>query len=290
MNNRISLLICVLLVSISSIYAQENYIVHRQSIALNTEVEGELELLWNVFDQHPRYFLKKGRYITELKNTKRDGQYQEEYKEVLEAQTADAGISAHTVQLTLSSLKEFFTSYNKLKDDGHIPRRSEKQVELRIGALGGATNSVFTENITNESQTFVGLEVELIDLVQLKRHSMVLDFKHTFEGNEHKYSMSQFALNYRLKFINSEHFAMYLNTKFAAFTSFKREQPSALDSTVVLQRSGSMFNSPVSFGIGADIKLGGNYITLGYHDFYALTMTSNDQFPIDFSLGYKFSL
>jgi len=285
MNIRIPLLVCFLLFSIASIKAQETYFVNRKSIDLKTEVKGTIELLWNVFDQKNRYFLKKGNYIIELKNSKRKGR--EDYKQVLEAKTSDVGISAQDVELTLPSLREFFITYNNLTE---LEPGSEKQVELRIGVFGGATNSVYTENITNESQAFVGLELELVDLVMLKRHSMVLDFRNTFEGNEHKYSMAQFALNYRLKFINSKRFAMYVNTKFASYTMFKSERPSLNDSSVILQTSGNIFNAPISFGLGADIKVGKNYITLGYHDFYSLTMTGNDQFPNDYSLGYRFSL
>lgn len=288
MNARIAILVSFLLFSFFSIQAQETYFVNRKSIDLKTEVKGTLELLWNDFDQENRYFLKKGKYIIELKNTKWKGR--EAYKQDLEAKTSDVGISVENVELTLPSLREFFITYNNLTNEKPVVRGSEKQVEFRIGAFGGATNSVFTENVPNESQAIMGLELEMVDLVMLKRHSMVLDFRNTFEGNEHKYSMSQFGLNYRLKFINSERFAMYVNTKFAALTFFNTEKPSIQDSEIIIESSGSIFNTPVSFGIGAEIKLGANYITLGYHDFYAVTMTSNDRFPIDISIGYKFSI
>lgn len=290
MNNRIPILVFFLLLSFFSM-AQENYFVNRKTVSLNKEVQGHLELLWNDFDEENRYFLKKGNHIIELRNSERNGQFREEYKKALEKHTADVEISVNNVDLTLPSLREFFNAYNGLTtQENTLPSDGKKQVELRIGAFGGATNSIFTENISNESQAFIGLELELVDLVMLKRHSIVLDFKNTFEGNEHKYTMSQLGLNYRLKFINSERFSMYVNTKFVALTSFKTERPSIADNNIIVATSGSIFNTPVSFGVGADIKLGNSYVTVGYHDFYSLTMTSNNQFPIDFSIGYKFSI
>lgn len=282
-------LFCFLLFFTSSLHAQEEYTVDGQVYILKTEVKGDLELLWNVIDRRYRYFLKRGDYITELKNTRINGRYQQDYKRVLQEQTSDVVISTKKVNLTLPSLHSFFAEYNTLKDSGFSEVNNDVPLQLWLGAYGGITNSVYTSNITNESQYVAGLELELVDTVKLRRHSMVLDFRHTFEGDEHKYSISQLALNYRFKFIKSKKFDMYLNTRFVALSFYEKEAYYD-DSTDIVDESGSDFSSPLSFGIGMDYMVGKGYITFGYHDIVAVNMDSNKESPIDFSLGYKFHL
>ena len=59
---------------------------------------------------------------------------------------------------------------------------------------------------------------------------------------------------------------------------------------IVANESGSNFSSPLTFGIGADYKIGNGYLTFAYRDIVGINVESNSEFPIDFSLGYKFSL
>ena len=68
-------------ISVSSLHAQQEYTVDGQTYSLKTEVEGSLSLLWNTIDNNYRYFSRKGSEVVELKNSKLDGKYQEEYKE-----------------------------------------------------------------------------------------------------------------------------------------------------------------------------------------------------------------
>lgn len=291
MKSLLPILICCIFFLAPSLQAQEEYTVDGETYSLKSEVKGDLELLWNVIDNHFRYFLKKGDYITELKNTKVNGKYQEDYKEVLKEQTADVTISTKKVDLTLPSLQRFFVKYNTLKDPAFVDTKVDSRLNLRLGAYGGVTNSIYTSNINNTNQAVGGLELELVDLVNLKRHSLVLGFRHTFESSDYKYSVSQLSLNYRFKFIKSSRFDMYVNTKFASLSFFEIET-SVDDEGVskVINESGTDFSSPIAFGIGADIMVGNGYITLGYHDIVALNMDNNKEFPIDFSLGYKFNL
>ncbi|MFT5250757.1 MAG: hypothetical protein ACI93P_002500, partial [bacterium] len=41
---------------------------------------------------------------------------------------------------------------------------------------------------------------------------------------------------------------------------------------------------------GADYALGNGYLTFMYNDFVSVVQESNSEFPLDFSLGYKFNL
>lgn len=179
--------------------AQEKYTVAGETYTLKTDVEGPLTLLWNIIDADYRYFLQKGNKVIELKNTKENGKYQEEYKSLLQEMTADAKMSAEKVNLSLPSLHNFVVRYNKMKDPDYTVTEQNVNLQFRLGFFIGITNSVYTSNPENISQPFAGLEVEMIDVVKLKRHVLVLDFQHTFESSDYKYSASQLGLNYRFK-------------------------------------------------------------------------------------------
>ena len=59
---------------------------------------------------------------------------------------------------------------------------------------------------------------------------------------------------------------------------------------MVNKESGSDFSAPITFGLGADYKVGNGYITFNYNDIVGLSVDSNGEFPIDFTFGYKFNL
>jgi hypothetical protein len=296
MKSFLPIFVLFLTFSAGTLQAQQQYTVNGETYTLKTEVEGALTLLWNTIDGEYRYFSKKGSDIKELKNTKQNGDYQEEYKETLQQQTSDAAISTEKVNLTLPSLRAFFVEYNRTKDPNFNDTKKSIELQFRIGAFAGVSNSVYTENPTNALQPLAGIDFEIIDAVKLKRHAMVLRFKQTFESSDYKYSASQFSLNYRFKFVKTSKFDAFINTKFAALTFSKREQTYILapavfpNITYTEKTSGSDFNAPITFGLGADYKVGNGYITFNYNDIVGLNVESNDEFPVDFTLGYKFNL
>ena len=292
MKSLIPLFALFFILSAGTLQAQQQYTVEGQTYNLNTEVEGALTLLWNTIDGEYRYFSKKGNDIVELKNTKQDGDYQEEYKKTLQQQTSDAAVSTEKVKLTLPSLHAFFVTYNKKKDPNFSETEKSIDLQFRLGAFAGVGNSVYTENPTNELQPIAGIDLELIDNVKLRRHSIVFRFKQTFESSEYKYSASQLSLNYRFKFVKSPKFDAFINTKFAALTFSSREYTVIPfgGSAMVNKESGSDFSAPITFGLGADYKVGNGYITFNYNDIVGLSVDSNGEFPIDFSFGYKFNL
>jgi len=294
MKSLFPILALFLILSVGTLQAQQQYTVDGQTYTLNPEVEGTLTLLWNTIDGEYRYFSKKGSDIVELKNTKQNGDYQEEYKKTLEQQTSDAVISTEKVNLTLPSLRSFFVEYNKMKDPNFSNVEESIDLQFRLGAFVGITNSVYTLNPTNELQPIAGVDLELIDNVKLRRHSIVFRFKQTFESSEYKYSASQLSLNYRFKFVKTPKFDAFINCKFASLTFSQREIEYVIESNppvlVTDNKSGSDFNAPVTFGLGADYKVGNGYITFNYNDIVGLNVESNDEFPVDFTLGYKFNL
>lgn len=279
----------------TALHAQQEYTVDGKTYTLKTEVEGTLTLLWNTIDGEYRYFSKKGESIEELSNTKENGKFQEEFKAVLQRQTADVNISIKKVKITLPSLHDFFVEYNKLKDPSFTDNRPSVQLNLRLGAFAGVDNSIFTNNTENALHPVAGVELELVDNVKLKRHSMVLRFKQTFESSDHKYSASQFSLNYRFKFVKTSKLDVFVNAKFASFTFSSTEvtvigdeEPLPIERTEKI--SGSDYNVPLTLGIGADYKVGNGYITFNYNDIIGLNVDSNKEFPVNLTLGYKFNL
>jgi len=275
----------IILLFINIAQAQQQYTVNGQSYTLKTKVEGTLTLLWNTIDGEYRYFSKKGNTIEELKNTRVQGDYQEEFKTILKNQTTDASVDVEDVKLTLPSLTSFYNEYNKQVNPDFVSEKNNIQLSTRLGAFAGISNSVYSSNPENKMLAVAGIEFELLDQVKLKRHSVVVQFRQTFENADYSFSSSQFSLNYRFKFVKSSAIDVFVNTKFATYTYVKREVE-----VIENDASGGDLQAPVLFGLGADIALGKGYLTLSYNDIVGLSIDSNGEFPIDFTVGYKFNL
>ena len=283
------LLFIILVLSTSYSFAQDQYTIDGTIYTLNKEAEGAITLLWNTIDGQYRFFSKNGATIEELVNTKVNGDYQEEYKAVLENQT---GVDANKVKLTLGSLRTFYDTYNASKDSKYKETPKVK-LKTRLGLFAGLTNNVYFENLTNAIQSKIGIEFELIDAVKLKRHGIVFRLSQTFESDEQKVNATQFSLNYRFKFIKKEMIDVYVNTKIATYnynTSEVLVPATDTASMRIEERSSNGLDAPLAFGVGADIKVGPGYIILSYNDIVALTQDSNGEFPVDFSVGYKLGL
>ncbi len=269
--------------------AQQTYTVDGKQYTLSTEADGALTLLWAVVDGEYRYFAKKSGAIIELKNTKMNGKYQEEYKGSLKTLTNDAPVSAQNTKLTLPSLKDYFNTYNKKKDPNYTVETKNIQLKTRLGAFVGVTNSIFTDNPTNAFQPVAGVDFEIFDEVKLKRHAVVIRFKQTFESSEYAFSASQLSLNYRFKFVISPRFDAYINAKFVTYTYVEREVFQGTPPVAVPQSGGDL-TAPAIFGLGADYRLGNGYLTFNYNDIVGIGVDSNGEFPLEFTLGYKFNL
>ena len=288
MKNLLSYSLIAFLLFASNLIAQENYTVDGEQLSLKTEVEGTITLLWNTIDGEYRYFIKKENTITELKNTRVEKKYTEEYKQVLKENTSDVTISVEKLKLTNASLKTFFIAYNSLKDPNYSVKEESIQLKLRLGTFVGVTNAIYTENLTNQSLPTLGIDFEIVDDFKLKRHSLLFQFKQTFESSEYKYSASEFSLSYRFKFIKKEKIDVFINTKFASYTH--EVIPSLNDDLELVQNTGDSFNALLNFGIGVDYALGNGYLTFLYGDIVSVVDDNNGEFPIDFTLGYKINL
>ncbi len=290
MKSLLSYFLVTFLLLVTNLNAQDTYNIAGQQLTLKSEVEGTITLLWNTLDGEYRYFLKKGIEITELKNTRIDGKYQEEYKQVLRTQTEDLSVSVKKVKLTTASLKSFFIEYNKLKNPDFVFDEKSVKLKLRLGAFIGITNSIFSENPDNKFLPTLGFDFEIVDEILLKRHSIVFQFKQTFESSDYKYSASEFSMNYRFKFVKTQKLDVFLNTKFAGYsyiTSLDYADGIPISNKL---DSDSSFQGFINFGVGADYALGNGYLTFSYNDIVSLTNDTNGEFPLDFILGYKLNL
>lgn len=293
---KLFLLIGFIVISISG-FAQNTYTINNESLELKTEVDGNLDLLWNIFDGKYRYFVRtKDGNIQELVNTKSEetNKYREEYKTVLNNLTQDYGLNADKVNLTLFSLKEYLNTYNATSDLSYNYEGRAK-IQSRLGAFGGLTNHPFAQNPSNQSGPFFGLEFEIFEENNLSRHALFFHLRHALEHDDFEYSSTQLAIGYRFRVINKEAFNFYGNLKIVTYGHAEGKvyypdvtNPGALISEDI---SSTGVQIPFILGIGADIKITKNsFITLAYHDIYAVFIDNNDNFPIDFAIGYKINL
>ncbi|HLV38875.1 hypothetical protein [Xanthomarina sp.] len=289
--------ILCLLFSFSSLYAQESYIINGETLQLKTEVEGNLDLLWNTIDRQYRYFIRtKDGSIQELVNTKNPEtkKYQEEYKATLNELTQEYGLSAEDVRLTLASLKDYINMYNSTSDINfnYEPRA---KMQSRLGVFGGLTNQPFVNNPNNTSVPFFGAEFEVYSDKRLERHAGYFNLRTALEADDFKYSSTQLGLGYRYRFINKSNFSIYGNLTFVTYT-FYNETVSYEDELnpgtyITKKQSDSQLEAPFIFGLGSDIKVTKNgYITLAYNNLIALFNENEGNFPIDFAVGFKFNL
>ena len=279
----------------TSIAQEGSYTVDGENYVLKTAVEGELTLLWNTIDGEFRYFVEKDDTIYELKNTKdSDNSYKEEYKETLRILTADSSLMPSETKLTLSSLKYYVNSYNKEKDANYQYNASAVKLKTRLGVFGGISNNPYVTNPDNLFAPIFGGELELYENETAKRHAGFIEFKQSLKSGDFEYQSTQVSLNYRFRFIYQPKFNIYAQVKFATYTNSSTivMYPDEDSGEMITEKiSGGSFDTPFSFGLGADVKLfNEHYLTLTYGEIAAIFLDNQGNFPIDLRLGYKFKL
>lgn len=289
--------ILCLLLGFMSLKAQETYTINDETLELKTELDGNLDLLWNIIDGQYRYFVRtEDGSIQELVNTKNPDtkKYQEEYKTTLNGLTQGYDLDAEKVNLTLTSLKDYINKYNSTSDLNYSYEPRAK-LKSRLGIFGGITNQPFVNNPDNQSVPFFGAEFEVYGDSRFKRHAGYFSLRTALESNDFKYASTQLGLGYRFRAINKESFSLYGNLTFVTFT-FYNQTISYEDTTnpgtyITENQSGSNLEAPFIFGIGSDIKVTKNgFITLAYNNLFAIFIDNQGNFPIDFAVGYKLNL
>jgi hypothetical protein len=266
----------------------QNITYQYESFQLKQDIEGKLDLLWNVIDDEFRYFVKtEDDTVIELKNTRgAANKYQEEYKTVLNDLT---GWDTSKLKLTLGSLRQFIDDYNASVDSSYTPVSKKSKLGLRLGFSGGITNNPFVGNPDNALAPLLGGELEIYEENKLPRHSGFLQVRHSFETDDFQYSATELSLGYRYRVINRESFSIYGQVKFATlnFTNATILDANSMETSI----SNTAFDIPFIFGIGSDIKIGNKgYLTIIYGELFAVFLDNQGNFPTDISVGYKFNL
>ncbi len=287
------LFLCCLIAFNFSLIAQQNYTVNNENLVLKTEIEGTIDLLWNTINGEYRYFLKEANNsITELKNEKDNtNKYLNQYQQTLKKLT---GNDASKVKLTLYSLKKFINDYNASQDANYTFSDGKAVLKSRIGVFGGITNNRFITNPDNAiAPNFTG-EFEVFGVKSMTKHAGFASVRHTLSTAKLDYTATQIALGYRYRFINKDCFNIYGQTKFVTYTFSQSKEmvPSELDpnTLIEIEASGTAFDAPFIFGLGADFKIGNGYVSAIYDSLFALLIDNKEHFPVDFSIGYKFNL
>jgi hypothetical protein len=283
------LFIALFCISLQYAYAQNTYTVNGETLELKTEVEGKLDLLWNIIDGQYRYFVRTDNgTITELKNTKDDTKkYLEEYKSTLSNLTG--GISANKMKLTLYSLREYLDNYNSTQDSNYTTNSTKSKVGLRLGFSGGITNNPFVGNPENTKTPLIGAELEIYEANSLPRHSGFLQARHAFDSDDFPYSTTEFSLGYRFRVINKSAFSLYAQVKLATLNLSNVTVINEDDTELKLDDTS--FDVPFIFGIGSDIRVSDNsFITIIYGELFAAFLDNQGNFSTDIAIGYKFNL
>jgi hypothetical protein len=265
---------------------QDTYTINGESLELNSEISGTLDLLWNIIDGKYRYFVRKNGEILELTNTRDEsGKYSEEYKSILSEMTSGSGLSTDKIKLTLYSLSSFINDYNAEQDPNYIIEEKGLKLGSRIMVFGGITNSPFVENPDNINNPVFGFEYEVYAPKEKPRHSILFQLKHSARSKDFEYSNTQLALGYRFRFVSRSAFDIYGTVLGATYNFIKAEETVA---DMVFDTSSNEFEAPFIFGIGADIKISENgFITLVYDELFALSLENQGNFSTHITVGYK---
>lgn len=274
--------------SISTLIAQETYTIKDETLQLKTEVDGKLDLLWNIIDGHYRYFVRTSENdLTELVNTKYENRhYKEEYKAILQNLT---NVSADKVNLTLTDLKTYIDNFNLSQDPDYETSIYNAKLQLVLEVFGGITNNPFVYNPNNAISSQFGAELELLDGNRIKRHALFMQLRHVLKTNDFEYSTTELALGYRFRVINTQAFNVFVQTKLATLNFVKSTITGEND--VLTDINETVYDVPLTFGVGADIRLTNtSFLTIRYNELFAALLENNGNFSTNITLGYKFNL
>ncbi|RIA08525.1 hypothetical protein OE09_0339 [Flavobacteriaceae bacterium MAR_2010_72] len=277
-----------ILFSSNSLFSQDTYSVGNENHELIMEVEGELDLLWNIIDNRYRYFVRKSdNTIVELLNTRNEARmYQWEYKSTLQNIT---GVPTFDLKFTLFDLKAYIDDYNLSQDPEYKTSIYKATPQLLFGTFGGVTNTPFVRNTTNAVLPQFGIELELLDGKRIKPHALFMQLRHVFKTHNFKFSTTELAMGYRFRVINATKFNLYAQSKFATLNFLKNTVADGAGGTTTV--SETVFDIPFTFGVGAEISVSENsFFTISYNELFAALLENNGNFSTNITVGYKLTL
>lgn len=290
-----SLLVILILTPTFYALSQESYTINGETLILNTEVEGDLDLLTLKLDKGYRFFVRDANNnIQELINTRDiDSTYFSEFRHTLTELTKDSNMSTDQVAFSKYGLKQFIKAYNKKGTRRFAYTDDKVETQIRLGVFGGLTNHPLVENTNNTKTVYFGTELELFEKKERPRQSGFIGIEQTLKRDDFNYTSTILNLGYRFRFINQSAFNTYVNLQLATYIFSKRVVLVENENMVLEEMTvkNNAFRVPFIFGIGSDIKVSETgYITLIYNEIVSLFVKNNGHFPINFSVGYKFNL
>ncbi|QSS96249.1 hypothetical protein [Psychroflexus sp. ALD_RP9] len=268
-------------------FSQENQTIEGENYNLKTLVDGELSLYANVNGDKNTFFISfKDQFEKITKNN-----YKVKYKQLIGHEFES---KINQLNFRLRALITFTKQYNlnfKKENNGYL---------VRLGVFGGVSNTFLfnkpnglTNDFNDERFTVLGAELEFFSLNNYKRHSLFLQLRQTLDQPDVNFSLTQFTINHRFKFINSKKFNMFLETEFISldFVKFDDVYEENDGSIITNDESSVALETPFSFGIGMAYQIAPTVqVAVNYNDFYALAVEDNGETPVDFTLSLKFTL
>lgn len=281
----------ILLFFSAGLQGQGIFVIEGDTLKLTEQVRGELSLFWNESPEKPRFFVRKGDRMLELKDSLQAGRPQ--YQTELESLTQNPD-QAGDLDFSLTDLESFVRSYNEQMQRQNLEGESRPVFASRIGFFTGLSNNVYADNPDNVLAPLIGLEFEMFNPQVSWRHSVVLDLEQSFKREGYRYTATQLSLSYRYRFLQLNRLQIYVDATLGRLL-YERDEYSVLDEQgeVLALRDEADFKlqAPLSLGIGADFQVTQNgYITFGYNEVVSATLDSNGSFPIDITLGYRYQL
>lgn len=282
----------VLLFFWSGLQGQGIFVIEGDTLKLTAEVRGELSLFWDKEPESPRFFVRKGDRILELKDSLHNGRPQ--YRIALERITRNQNAPLRDLEFSRASLGAFVRTYNEHAALQRTQSESQRVFASRIGFFTGLSNKVYADNPDNVLAPLIGLEFELFNPQFSWRHSLVVDLEQSFKRQGYRYTATQLSLGFRYRFLQINRLQFYLDATLVRLL-YERDEYQELDEHggVLAMRddSGFKLQAPLSLGMGADYQVTQNgYITFGYNEVVSATLESNGAFPIDITIGYRYQL
>lgn len=282
----------VLLFFWSGLQGQGIFVIEGDTLKLTAEVRGELSLCWDEGPERPRFFVRRGDRMLELKDSLHNGRAQ--YQMELERITRDQNPSLGDLEFSLASLGAFVRTYNENAQQQKTQKESQRVFASRIGFFTGLTNNVYADNPDNVLAPLIGLEFEMFNPQFSWRHSVVVDLEQSFKREGYRYTATQLSVGYRYRFVQINRLQFYLDATLGRLL-YERDEYQEIDAhgqlLAMRDNSGFKLQAPLSLGIGADYQVTQKgYITFGYNEVVSATLESNGSFPIDITLGYRYQL
>ena len=279
-----SFILVLFTIVFASSYAQETVLIEDNEVTLIKAADGQLDLFWCIYLREYRFFVKTANgTLTELNESGSP-----DYKTQLLDLTNNYKTTSD-LKYRLNPLTDYINDYNASQDPNYVVFESANKLKWNMAAMGGITNNPFVTNGDNTLNPMLGLELEVAGNVASPKHSGFVQLRHAFKSDEFEYQTTEFSLGYRYRFLRKDAFNVFAQVKFATLNFSDASILNAENTEVTI--TDTSFDIPFIFGIGTDIKLGENsHLTFIYGELFALFLNNQGNFPLDFSVGYRFNL